>query len=304
VKLRRFLVGLALLACVGRPAYAQELEPRLLVNVPPGMQFAVLAYGYSQGNILLDPAVPIEDLDASLHTFAAGYARTFSLFGRSAQFDIVVPFAAGNWEGLYLGSEEKLTLDGLGDPRVRLFWRFAGAPALKTKADAGAYRQDVIAGATVQLIMPFGEYDPSELINLGSNRWTVRSGVGVSKALGNWTVEGYGALWIFGENNDFVDGLLLEQKPLVTAKTHLIRSFSGGRWMSLDVGYGFGGRTIVEGAERDTRISAFRFGLSYIWPLNPHHSLKLLGASGVRLEKGPDFNVVGLVYQFRWAGPR
>ena len=28
-----------------RAAVAQELEPRVLANVPPGMQFAILAYG-------------------------------------------------------------------------------------------------------------------------------------------------------------------------------------------------------------------------------------------------------------------
>jgi hypothetical protein len=306
----RVLIILVLLALPFRAATGQELEPRLLANVPPGMQFAVLAYAYSQGNILLDPAVPIDDLDANLHTFAGGYARAFSLFGRSAQVDFVVPFAAGNWDGLYQGGERKITRDGFGDPRIRLSWRFAGAPALKTLQDAGAYRQDLIAGAAVQVIAPYGEYHPSKLINLGSNRWTIRGAVGASKAIGAWTLEGYAGVLAFGDNDNFANseeffpgGALLEQKPLFTAKVHGIRSFASGRWLSLDVGYGIGGRTLVNGSERDTRISAFRFGFTWVWPVNPRHSLKLLGASGIRIEKGPDFNVLGLAYQLRWSGP-
>lgn len=306
----RVLIILTLLALPVRAAIAQELEPRLLANVPPGMQFAILAYGYSQGNILLDPAVPIDDLDANLHTFVGGYARAFSLFGRSAQVDLVVPFAAGNWDGLYQGSEREVTRDGFGDPRIRLSWRFAGAPSLQTSQDAGAYRQDLIAGATVQVITPFGEYHPSKLINLGSNRWTVRGALGVSKAIGNWIAEGYAGIWVFGKNDNFANneeffpgGAELEQKPLFTAKIHGIRSFASGRWLSVDVGYGIGGRTAVDGVDRDTRISAFRFGLTYVWPIDPYHSLKFYALSGVRIEKGPDFDVLGLAYQFRWGGP-
>jgi hypothetical protein len=47
-------------------SFAQELEPRALTNVPVGLNFAVLGYGYARGNILLDPAVPIENLDSRL----------------------------------------------------------------------------------------------------------------------------------------------------------------------------------------------------------------------------------------------
>jgi hypothetical protein len=293
-----------------RTALGQELEPRILANVPPGMHFAILAYGYSQGNILLDPAVPIEDLDADLHTFVGGYARTFGLFGRSAQVDVVVPWAAGNWDGLYQGTEREVTRNGLGDPRIRLSWRFSGAPALDSMEDMRAFRQDLIAGASVQIITPYGEYHPSKLINLGSNRWTVRGAVGVSKAIGPWILEGYGGIWVFAKNDNYANsdelfpgGAELEQKPLFTAKIHGIRSFASGRWLSLDVGYGIGGRSLINGVERDTRISAVRFGLTYVWPIDPQHSLKFYALSGVRIEKGPDFDVLGLAYQFRWGGP-
>ena len=72
--MRRRLPGalVAILCCVclvRSAAHAQELEPRLLTNVPVGSNFVVAAYGLASGNILLDPAVPIEGLNSDLHTF-------------------------------------------------------------------------------------------------------------------------------------------------------------------------------------------------------------------------------------------
>ena len=55
---------------------AQELEPRALLNVPVGMNFLFFGYGYSQGNILPDPAAPIEDPDSRLHTLVGAYIRS------------------------------------------------------------------------------------------------------------------------------------------------------------------------------------------------------------------------------------
>ncbi len=171
-------------------SYAQELEPRALTNVPVGFNFAVLGYGYAQGNILLDPAVPIENLESRLHTIVGAYLRAISFFGLSGKVDLVVPLAFGDWTGLYLGEGASRKIDGLGDPRVRLSVNFVGAPALRLN-EYRNYQQNTVAGASVQIIAPLGQYDPSRLINLGSNRWTIRSQLGMAKSLNKWIVESY-----------------------------------------------------------------------------------------------------------------
>jgi hypothetical protein len=51
--------------------YAQELELRAVTNLPVGTNFIVAGYGFASGNVLVDPALPIEDLDVKLHTFIA-----------------------------------------------------------------------------------------------------------------------------------------------------------------------------------------------------------------------------------------
>ena len=50
---------LAILAAA-RPATAQDMEPRAFSPVPVGLNFVALAYAYSYGNVLFDPAIPIE----------------------------------------------------------------------------------------------------------------------------------------------------------------------------------------------------------------------------------------------------
>jgi hypothetical protein len=294
------LIAIALPWLLSGPARSQELEPRGLTNLPVGMNFAVAAYGYSFGNVLLDPAVPIEDLEANVHSIVGAYVRAIDVFGMSGKFDVVVPFAAGDWEGIYTGIDTSATRNGIGDPRFRLSVSFIGSPALKP-AEFGSFRQGTIVGASLQVIAPLGQYYPERLINLGSNRWTFRPQLGISRTAGNWIFEAYTALWIFTDNPEFWDGNYLEQYPLATFKTHIIHTMPKRRiWMALDAGYGIGGRTKINGVEKDTRISTFRFGVTFALPVAKRHTLKLSGFTGVRVERGPDFNAVVLSYQYRW----
>jgi hypothetical protein len=290
---------LLFLHLISTAAFTQELEPRALTNVPVGLNFAVVGYGYSQGNILLDPAVPIEDLDSQLHAIFAAYVRAINFFGLSSKLDVVVPVAFGDWAGLYVGEAATRKIDGMGDPRVRLSVNFAGAPALRLN-EYKNYQQKTLAGASVQIIAPLGQYEPSELINLSSNRWTIRSQMGMSRTLNKWIVESYVGFWFFTKNSQFLEKSELTQDPLITAKMHLIRTMQKGRWIALDVGYGFGGRTSIDDILKDTYISTFRFGLTLAFPVSAKHTLKIVGATGVRLQKGPDFDALAVTYQYRW----
>jgi len=280
-------------------SFSQELEPRNLTNIPIGVNALVGGYVYSSGNILLDPAVPIENLKSNLHTFVFGYLRTINLFGLSSKFDVVVPLAFGDWD--YALEEETVhrKIDGLGDPRIRISINLFGAPAIDN-ASLKDYRMKTIVGLMLQVITPFGQYEPSELINLGSNRWNFRTNIGVAHALDEWILEAYLGAFLFTDNSKFLNDSNLKQKPLLTAKTHIIRSLSNWGWIALNIGYGLGGKTEINDIPRDTRISTFRFGLTFSYSIDKQSSLKLTIVSGKRIEKGPDFDAIGLVYQFLW----
>ena len=296
------LASVALALHLAAPAgRGQELEPRALTNVPVGTDFVALGYGYAQGNIFLDPAIPAEDLDSQLQTFVGARARAIDFFGLSSKLDLMVPFAAGDWEGVLEGVDTTRSATGFGDPRVRLSVNFVGAPALRA-SEFASYVQKTIVGASLQLIAPLGQYDSSRLINLGSNRWTFRSQLGVSQAAGLWTFEAFAGAWFFTENSNFFGGSTLEQKPLLVGKLHVIRSFPRGFWLALDGGYGYGGRSLLDGIERETRISTFRFGLTFAAPIARQHTVRLTLASGDRVERGADFDAIAVSYQYRWGG--
>ncbi|MGI9342216.1 MAG: transporter, partial [Gammaproteobacteria bacterium] len=195
---------------MGTVASGQELEPRTYANTAIGVNLIGAAAGFSRGNILLDPALPIENLDGDVKYGAIQYLRSFGLFQRSAKVKLMVPFTTGDWEGTLEGEPGSRSATGFGDARLTLEWNFIGAPAM-TVQELRNFEQKTVVGASVRVIAPTGDYDSTELINLGSNRWSYRFELGASRAFGNWGIEGIGAVWKFGNNDDFVDGNYLQQ---------------------------------------------------------------------------------------------
>lgn len=281
--------------------HAQELEPRSLTNIPTGMNFGVLGYGWSQGNILLDPALSIEDLKANVHGIVAAYVRSVNVFGKSGKIDAVLPFAAGDWSGTVSQQYQETKRDGFGDPKIRLSVNLLGSPALYAE-EYGSYQQKTILGVNMQVSLPIGQYFPDRLINLGSNRFTFRPQVGVSHQIESWILEGYASIWLFTRNNDFYGGNELKQDPIYTFKFHLIRSLSKGIWLAADAGYANGGIAYINGAERESHISTFRLGGTVSLPIGLKHAIKLFGFTTLRMDKGSDYDLLSLTYQFRWGG--
>src|SRR5690349_4350375 len=72
-------------------ARAQQLEPRAYSSSPVGMNFIGLAVSYTSGGVLTDPSLPVENVNAKIPSVAPFYLRTFDLFGRVANVQLVVP---------------------------------------------------------------------------------------------------------------------------------------------------------------------------------------------------------------------
>lgn len=278
---------------------AQELEPRSLTNLPVGTNFIAAGYSFSKGDILLDPAFPIEDLNAQLHTFLGAYVRSINFFGLSSKVDVIVPYAFGNWTGFYTGIDTATSRSGFGDIRVRLSVNMLGAPALNGSQFA-EYKQKTIFGMSIQVILPIGQYFSEKLINLGSNRFTFKPQIGISHRTGPWILEAYLSGWFFLTNPDFFGGNKLNQNPLMAIKFHTIRSLPKGMWIAGGIGYGIGGQALINNEERDSRISALRLGITFAFPFKTYHALKINFNSGFRFEQGPDFDAFGILYQYRW----
>jgi hypothetical protein len=275
----RAAIVLVAIALANATAGAQELEPRLFSPAPKGMNILLGAFGYSFGNVLLDPAVPVEDLEARLAIITAGYVRTLSVFGASAKIDAIVPVAGGDWKGVVDGRDSTRSATGFGDPRVRFSVLFSGAPALS---------------------VPLGQYDPTKLLNLGSNRWVFRPQLGVSQTLARWVLEAAAAAWLYTDNTNFFGGNTLSQNPIAALQGHVTYQFGQGFWAAADAGYGHGGRTSVNDEEKDTLISNWRLGATLAFPISKHDSIKFAFITGLRAGKGADYSTILGAYQYRW----
>jgi hypothetical protein len=295
-------VLLLAIACLGiwaTPGWAQEIEPRTYANTPVGMNFVALAYSYSSGAVFMDPALPIEDVDGQVHLALGRYIRTFRLLGKSAKFKALLPWSDGHWDGLLEGEFRTRDARGLADPRLGLDILLSGAPALDA-ADFQNYQQELVVGLRFDLVTPLGEYDSSKAINLGSNRWAIHSEIGASKAIGKWSVEAAGGMWLYTDNDDFYGGQNLSQKPFFAIKANLIRAVRPGFWWAVGMGYGQGGQTSINGEPRNTKQKNWRITAMVVFPISPTQGLSLTAASGRTFQAGPDFDVVALAYQFAW----
>jgi hypothetical protein len=294
--------GFLLLLLTAAAARAQHLEPRAYINIPVGMNFLMAGYTYSSGGLSTDPALPLTNAQLDIHTPFVAYARAFDAWGKSAKIDAVL--AGGCLDGTadLNGAPVSRDICGMLDPTVRVAVNFYGAPALEPK-DFATYKQDLIIGGSLQVQAPLGQYDPTRLVNLGSNRWAFRPEIGISKVLGGrLLVEGTLGATFYTTNDDYFGGQSREQDPVLATQLHFIYLFRGGSWIAFDANYYSGGRTTVNGVEQNDELGNSRLGLTYSYPWDRQHSLKLYVSEGISVRYGEDFSVVGLAWQYRWGG--
>ena len=196
----------ALLSCFIACLGAQEMQPRAYIPTPVGLNFFGIAYSNNAGGLLFDPSLPVEDGHVNADIVTLSFGQTLGVLGRTAQVLAVLPYAVADLNGrLGAGVEQYLYRSGLGDSVFRYAMNIHGAPAMHLKEYAG-YRQKTIVGASVTVSVPTGQYDPNKLINIGANRWEFKPELGVSQALGKWTLEGALGVWLYTANNQFYGG--------------------------------------------------------------------------------------------------
>jgi hypothetical protein len=284
-------------------ARAQSIEPRAYSAAPTGFNFLIAGYAETCGGLSFDTAVPITDPELKVRSAIFAYARTLDLWGRSGKIDVIVPVNRLRGDALYRGEPIERNVDGLSDPLARLSVILYGARAM-TPAQFRGFKQDVLVGASLQVSAPLGQYDESRLINLGSHRWSFKPEVGVSKAAGPWIVEVKGAVTIFTDNNDFLEGGSRTQKPLYSAQANAIYTLRSGAWASLDGTFYTGGRSTVNGTLNNDLQRNWRVGATLALPLDPQNSLKFYASRGVSARTGNNYDLLGVAWQHRWAsGP-
>ena len=279
----------------------QDLEPRSLSEMPTGTNVALASYAYSSGNILLETALPIEDLSSKINSAVFAYARSFKLFNRLTKVDAVIPYAFANFSGLVDSKDSSAYRQGLGDPSFRISMVLVGIDPLSPGNFAKREQKKFKLGAMARIKVPFGQYNSSKLINLGTNRFSFKLGVAGSYAITkklNWEL--HFNSWFFTENKSFFNGNTLKQKPMITLQTHFSYAFLPGLWAAVSYGRSNLGETVLNGIEKNDVNKNSRTGVALAYRLNLKHSFKIAYTTGVTARYGSDYSTFIMAYQFIW----
>ncbi len=282
-------------------ARAQEIEPRAYSNAPIGVNFLIAGYAYTRGGVPTDGSLPIEDPRLHTSNMVVGFAHAFDLWGMSAKVDAVAPYTWLSGSADYHGESLQRIVNGFSDPSFRLSVNLYGAPALSLPEFA-SYRQDLIIGASLRVFAPWGQYDGSRLVNIGTHRWAIKPEIGISKAIDAWTLEFTAGATLYTDNNDFYGGNTRSQDPLYSFQGHAIYSFPNGIWGSIDATYFAGGRSTLNGTLSADLQQNWRLGATLALPVDRYNSVKLYASSGVSARTGNSYDLLGIAWQHRWGG--
>jgi|SRR5271165_100215 len=307
---KRHAVGLLLAVCLAAVlCHGQDLTPRAYVITPVHSNAILLTYNFSDGGVLFDNSVPITNATATLDVPIFSYYHSLSFFGRSANITASLPYGVGHFQGKFLDNETKLYRSGLLDSFFRFAVNIKGGPAMSAR-EYESWHQKTILGVSLKVVAPTGQYDPTKLINNGSNRWAFKPEFGYSERWGHWLVDAYGGAWFFTTNpefwshNEFFPGRRTQSEaPVGSFEGHLSCNFKPRLWVSLDGNFWFGGRITINGIENvNTYQKNSRVGATASIPLTKHQSLKFSYSDGDYVLYGGNYQSVTVAWQYAWLG--
>jgi hypothetical protein len=173
------------------------------------------------------------------------------------------------------------------------------------------WRQRVLLGASLKVVAPTGQYDPTKLINWGTNRWSFKPEFGYSQRWGGkWALDGYFGVWFFTTNSDFwsrniyFEGTRSQsQSPIGAIEGHLSYDFKPRLWASLHGNFWFGGKTTVNGVQNPlSQESNSRIGGTVAIPITKHQSLKFSYSNGTYIRFGGNYQNASAAWQYSWIG--
>lgn len=271
----------------GTKSYSQDVEPRRWSTLPLGIKILGAGYGYTSGEIFFDPVLQAEDVSLNTNTFIVQYVHPFKMGNRLARLDVTVPYAIAKWEGLVQGAPTAVHRNGFADPRLRVSVNFIGPKAMGPKElfEYLKYHPTyTTVGASIAVVLPLGQYFEDKLLNLGNNRFMFRPQIGMLHNWNNWSFELSSSVFIFSRNNDFFNGSVRKQKPILAIQTHLIKKFESKLWVSLSAGYGSGGISIVNEVSNDDQRGNFLGSFALGMPISKKQAMKVTYINGQTLK--------------------
>ena len=261
------------------------------------MNAVAAVYGYSSGNVVADPSLPIADFKITSHNLGAAYVHTFGLFGKLSRIQVAAPFFFMSGNLKINGRDTTGARTGFGDTRIRFGMNLLGSPALDKK-DFRQYQQKTIVGASLVISAPTGLYYDDKRINIGSHRWAFKPELGISRRFKRVYAEAYSGIWFYTNNNKYLINKVEEQKPVFSLQAHASYYFKNQMWIGVNGNWFNGGQTTVDNISSGDLKDNWRIGATWSVPFAKFHSLKLQFNTGAFTNSGLDYDMVSLGYQY------
>jgi hypothetical protein len=297
--------SMAVAASSLRPIWAQDLSPRAYVITPLHSNAIIMTYSFYHGSVLFDGAAPITGATGTYSVPIFAYYHSFSFFGRSANLNAALPYAVGNFQGNVAGQPHQLYRSGLLDLFSRVSVNLKGGPSMPIQ-EFRKWRQKTLLGVSLKVVAPTGQYDPSKLVNWGTNRWAFKPDIGYSRRWGNWVLDSYAGVWFYTANPRYYSPPTPKpqtEQPIGAFEGHLSYDVKPRLWFSLDGNFWFGGVTSLNGiANLATRQTSSRIGVTASVPLGKHQSVKVSYSNGDYIRFGGNYQNVSAGWQYSWIG--
>jgi hypothetical protein len=245
---------------------AQGEGPRVYLPAPVGTNVISATWMDLESNMNFAGNILLPDADISSTVYAVNYNRYFALGDRLAE--IWVTGIGGNINGSATTSpigEVSASVSGIADPYIAMRVGLMGAPALEA-ADFMKTPPGFQLYALAGLSLPWGDYEQSRPLNLGTNRWSLRLGLPMVMPLGKkpgstW-LEIHPNIYFYGDNDEPFRATTRSQDALYVLESHLSHNFTSKFWASLDLRYQYGGETTTDRTNDDNKVNRLGGGVS------------------------------------------
>ena len=249
---------------------AQGEGPRVYLHAPIDINAISLTYMDMSSNINFAGDIIVPDADIQSDVYALNYNRFFSIGGYFAEIWATGIFGSVDGSVLPPGGGPAISggVSGIADPYFALRIGLIGAPALAPAEfvkHAPEFQLYLLAGVTA----PLGDYENTQPLNLGTNRWTFRLGVPMVVPFGGATfLEITPSLYLYGENDDIFGGGTRDQAPLLVVESHLTHNFTPKFWAGINARAQTGGETETNGIQDDNGFAQFGGGAVVGYQIN------------------------------------
>ncbi|MEO8597680.1 MAG: transporter [Candidatus Solibacter sp.] len=265
-----------------------------------GINQLELAYANARSNTSIDTSVIVSGAKFNLNQGLIDYTRYFAFLHRMAWVEASVPIA--NLSGSIAGAGVTGSTTGAGDFGYTAGILLKGGPALSLEQFANAVTTTSI-GLSLSGTAPTGQYDPNKLLNLGSDRWSFKPELAISKPFGpeqRWVFDAYANAYLYTDNNSYHRTEVLRQRALLGLEGHISYTFNEIIWASFDTRYSFRGETTVSGVDQDNPQRNVVLGSELVVSPNSRNSFTFVFAKAAVHKSGPALAGFTVKYDYTW----